>query len=89
MKKQQLPPKNGMKKVFGEHTDRQIGETVQFSRDQRDLGYIAENVPCQNACPALTNIPGYIKCIAEKRYGKAYELNRVANILPGVLGGIW
>ncbi|OQY53378.1 MAG: hypothetical protein B6230_00185, partial [Desulfobacteraceae bacterium 4572_89] len=43
---------------------------------------------CQDACPAKTNIPGYIRCINEKRYGRAYELNRGANILPGVLGRI-
>ena len=49
---------------------------------------MAENVPCQHACPAQTNIPGYIRCIVEQRYGRSYELNRMVNILPGVLGRI-
>jgi len=62
--------------------------TVLYSKDKRDLSAIAKNVPCQNACPANTNIPGYIRCINEKRYGRAYDLNRMYNVLPGVLGRI-
>lgn len=61
---------------------------VIFSTDARDFGQVARSVPCQNACPARTNIPGYIRCISEKRYGRAYEINRQANVLPGVLGRI-
>lgn len=61
---------------------------IAYSTDSRDFGQVAASVPCQNACPAKTNIPGYIRCIYEKRYGRAYELNRIANILPGVLGRI-
>lgn len=63
-------------------------DSIFFSEDPRDFGYVAENIPCQEACPANTNIPGYIRCISEKRYGRAYELNRMVNILPGVLGRI-
>jgi len=65
---------------------RSVVREVQFSDDPRDFGYMAENVPCQHACPAQTNIPGYIRCIVEQRYGRSYELNRIVNILPGVLG---
>ena len=65
-----------------------IEKDIYFSEDPRDFGYIAENIPCQNACPVYTNIPGYIRCIYEKRYGRAYELNRMYNFLPGVLGRI-
>ncbi|HCY86555.1 MAG TPA: 4Fe-4S ferredoxin [Desulfobacteraceae bacterium] len=61
---------------------------IAYSTDPRDFGQVATSVPCQAACPAKTNIPGYIRCINEKRYGRAYELNRGANILPGVLGRI-
>ena len=61
---------------------------IVYSTDARDFGLVAASVPCQDACPAKTNIPGYIRCINEKRYGRAYELNRSANILPGVLGRI-
>jgi len=61
---------------------------IVYSTDARDFGQVATSIPCQEACPAKTNIPGYIRCIHEKRYGRAYELNRSANILPGVLGRI-
>ncbi len=61
---------------------------ITYSTDVRDFNQVARSIPCQHACPAITNIPGYIQCINEKRYGRAYELNRKANILPGVLGRI-
>jgi formate dehydrogenase major subunit len=63
-------------------------KTILYSTDPRDFGLVRKSIPCQNACPAKTNIPGYIRCIHEKRYGRSYELNRMANILPGVLGRI-
>lgn len=61
---------------------------IAYSTDPRDLGQVAKSIPCQEACPAKTNIPGYIRCIHDGRYSRAYELNRGANILPGVLGRI-
>jgi formate dehydrogenase major subunit len=61
---------------------------VWYSDDPRDIGWVRENIPCQTACPALTNIPAYIHAIMEKDYGLAYEINREANVLPGVLGRI-
>ncbi len=67
---------------------RRVETTVRFSTDPRDIGWVRENVPCQTACPADTNIPAYIRMIVENRYGRSYELNRIANVLPGVLGRI-
>lgn len=61
---------------------------VRYSTDPRDIGWVEENVPCQSACPALTNVPAYIRMITEERFGRSYELNRMANILPGTLGRI-
>ena len=61
---------------------------VRFSTDPRDIGWVRENIPCQTACPADTNVPAYIRTIMEQRYGRSYELNRLANVLPGVLGRI-
>jgi formate dehydrogenase major subunit len=71
-------------KLYRAHSVKQIA----YSTDPRDFGQVAKSIPCQEACPAKTNIPGYIRCINEKRYGRAYELNRGANIMPGVLGRI-
>lgn len=63
-------------------------KNITYSTDPRDFGQVKKSIPCQDACPAYTNIPGYIRCIHEKRFGRSYELNRLANILPGVLGRI-
>jgi glutamate synthase (NADPH/NADH) small chain len=61
---------------------------VTFSTDPEDFFYMDVNVPCQGACPALTNIPAYIRSVFEAKYSGSYEINRLANILPGVLGRI-
>jgi formate dehydrogenase major subunit len=62
--------------------------SVFVSDDPRDIGWVKQNVPCQNACPAGTNVPSYIRAIFESRYGSSYEINREANVLPGVLGRV-
>jgi formate dehydrogenase major subunit len=62
--------------------------SAYVSDDPRDIGWVKQNVPCQNACPAGTNVPSYIRSIVESRYGASYEANREANVLPGVLGRI-
>ena len=61
---------------------------IKYSEDPRDFGWVRENVPCQTACPAGTDIPAYIWAIMEEKHGLSYEINREANVLPGVLGRI-
>jgi len=61
---------------------------VAYSRDPADFYYMSVNIPCQKACPAYTSIPGYIRALYEGRYGRSYDINRVVNALPGVLGRI-
>jgi len=61
---------------------------VVVSTDPEDFYYSDLNVPCQGACPVYTNIPAYIRALHLKQYDLAYEINRQANILPGVLGRI-
>ncbi|MCL4557910.1 MAG: FAD-dependent oxidoreductase [Deltaproteobacteria bacterium] len=67
---------------------RRVERTVFFSTNKMDFAWMRENVPCQTACPALTNVPGYIYAGYQERYGRSYEINRYVNILPGVLGRI-
>ena len=43
-------------------------------------------VDCQWACPAHTNVPEYIRLIAQGRYTDSYMLNRESNVFPGILG---
>ena len=69
------------------HNPPQPGD-VRYSDDPRDFGWVRENIPCQTACPAGTDIPAYIRAIVEEQHGRAYEINREANVLPGVLGRI-
>ena len=43
-------------------------------------------VDCQYACPAHTNVPGYLRLIAQGRYTDSYLMNRASNVFPGILG---
>ena len=44
--------------------------------------------PCENACPASVNVPGYIALIAEGRVEEAYKLIRQENPFPSVCGRV-
>jgi formate dehydrogenase (NADP+) beta subunit len=48
--------------------------------------YYHRVVDCQWACPAHTNVPEYIRLIAQGRYTESYLLNRASNVFPGILG---
>jgi len=48
--------------------------------------YFHRVVDCQWACPAHTNVPEYIRLIAQGRFDDAYIVNRESNVFPGILG---
>jgi NADPH-dependent glutamate synthase beta subunit-like oxidoreductase/ferredoxin len=48
--------------------------------------YYHRVVDCQWACPAHTNVPEYIRLIAQGRFSDSYWLNRESNVFPGILG---
>jgi len=52
----------------------------------QDPDYFHKVVDCQWACPAHTNVPEYIRMIAQGRYTDAYMVNRESNVFPGILG---
>ncbi len=54
--------------------------------DTADPNYYHKVVDCQWACPAHTNVPEYIRMIANGRFDDAYILNRESNVFPGILG---
>lgn len=58
------------------------------STDILDRKWIDVNIPCQSACPIMTDIPGYIEAIIREDYEKAYQINRHDNVFPGVLGRV-
>ena len=45
-------------------------------------------VDCQWACPAHTDVPEYIRLIAQGRFTDAYLVNRESNVSPGILGRV-
>jgi len=51
-----------------------------------DPQYFHKVVDCQWACPAHTNVPEYIRLIAQGRFTDAYMLNRESNVFPAILG---
>ena len=50
--------------------------------------YFHRVVDCQWACPAHTDVPEYIRLVAQGRFGDAYLLNRQSNVFPGILGRV-
>ena len=54
--------------------------------DTSDPAYFHRVVDCQWACPAHTNVPEYIRLIAQGRYTDSYMLNRESNVFPAILG---
>jgi len=61
---------------------------TEISTNPIDRRWIDVNIPCKAACPIMTDIPGYIQAIMEGDYEKAYRINRMDNVLPGVLGRV-
>src|SRR5690606_19274526 len=54
----------------------------------QDLHWLAQNIPCQAACPAGTDIPGYLEAIYHGRFAEAYEINLRDNVFPAILGRV-
>jgi len=50
--------------------------------------YFHKVVDCQWACPAHTDVPEYIRLIAQGRFTDAYLVNRHSNVFPGILGRV-
>ena len=54
--------------------------------DVSNPAYYHKVVDCQWGCPAHTNVPEYIRLIANGRYDDSFWLNRSSNVFPGILG---
>ena len=50
--------------------------------------YYHQVVDCQWACPAHTDVPKYIRLIAQGEFSEAYMVNRGSNIFPAILGRV-
>lgn len=58
------------------------------STNTADPNYFHKVVDCQWACPAHTDVPEYIRLIAQGRFTEAYLVNRRSNVFPGILGRV-
>jgi NADPH-dependent glutamate synthase beta subunit-like oxidoreductase/ferredoxin len=47
-----------------------------------------DSVPCRSACPADTDIPGYLEAIYHDDYELAYNINFNDNFFPEILGRV-
>ena len=56
--------------------------------DTSNPDYFHKVVDCQWACPAHTDVPEYIRLIAQGKFSDAYMLNRESNVFPGILGRV-
>ncbi|MEM8817614.1 MAG: FAD-dependent oxidoreductase [Pseudomonadota bacterium] len=56
--------------------------------DTTNPDYFHKVVDCQWACPAHTDVPEYIRLIAQGRFSDAYMENRESNVFPGILGRV-
>jgi formate dehydrogenase beta subunit len=56
--------------------------------DTGNPDYFHKVVDCQWACPAHTDVPEYIRLIAQGRFTDAYLVNRESNVFPGILGRV-
>ncbi len=56
--------------------------------DTADPDYFHRVVDCQWACPAHTDVPEYIRLIAQGEFTRAYLVNRESNVFPGILGRV-
>jgi NADPH-dependent glutamate synthase beta subunit-like oxidoreductase len=67
------------------HADRTADPMLLASGDAE---WYLENISCQYACPAMTDVARYIAHIASEDYDSAYEINLEDNIFPGLLGRV-
>jgi formate dehydrogenase (NADP+) beta subunit len=56
--------------------------------DTGQADYFHKVVDCQWACPAHTDVPEYIRLIAQGQFTDAYLVNRESNVFPGILGRV-
>jgi formate dehydrogenase beta subunit len=56
--------------------------------DTSNPEYFHKVVDCQYGCPAHTDVPSYIRMIAQGQFSDAYMENRKSNVFPGILGRV-
>jgi len=65
-----------------------LSKTCGKADEAKDFDWLEKNIPCQKACPASTDIPGYLDAIYRGEHEKAYRINLECNVFPAVLGRV-
>lgn len=84
---------------LGQTAPNPVLSTIKYFRDEYDehirykhcrAGVCSELFisPCENACPASVNVPGYLALISAGRIKDAYNLIRQENPFPSVCGRV-
>lgn len=84
---------------LGQTAPNPVLSTIKYFRDEYDehirnhycRAGVCQNLflsPCENACPAGVNVPGYIALIAANRPVDAYHLIRQENPFPAICGRV-
>jgi len=84
---------------LGQSAPNPVLSTIKYFRDEYEehikyktcrAGVCSELFisPCENACPASINVPGYLALISVGRYIDAYNLIRQENPFPAICGRI-
>ncbi|MDZ4165166.1 MAG: FAD-dependent oxidoreductase [Smithellaceae bacterium] len=84
---------------LGQTAPNPVLSTIRFFRDEYDAhirekrcpaGVCADLVraPCQNACPAGVDVPGFVSLVGEERYSEALLLHRERNPFADICGRI-
>ena len=65
-----------------------LSRSIGLASAPKDYDWLAKSIPCQAACPAGTDIPGYLEATAQGDYEEAYRINLRDNVFPAVLGRV-
>ncbi len=84
---------------LGQTAPNPVLSTIRYFRDEYEAhikekrcpaGVCADLVraPCQNACPAGVDVPGFVSLVGEKRYSEALLLHRERNPLAAICASV-
>lgn len=74
--------------VDSPYTHNALSKLSGTSDSPKDFHWLSKNIPCQEKCPASTDIPSYLTSIYEGKYEDAYKINLRDNVFPSVLGRV-
>lgn len=60
----------------------------RYNLNRGDANWFFQNISCQDACPAHTDVARYIAYLAGGDYDSAQRINLEDNLFPGILGRI-